>query len=71
MDVELLSDWNGILAKRFGVARTYRWMAGVPERSAFLLGPNGTVRGSWRYEDSEVPDFDELLAAAQASSSPR
>ena len=71
MNVELLSDWNGILAKRFGVARTYRWMAGVPERSAFLLGPDGTVRGSWRYEDSEVPDFDELLAAAQASSSSR
>jgi peroxiredoxin len=69
VDVELLSDWNGILAKRFGVARTYRWMAGVPERSAFLLGPDGTVRGSWRYEDSEVPDFDELLAAARASSS--
>jgi hypothetical protein len=25
------------------------------------------VLRSWRYEDSEVPDFDELLAAAQAS----
>jgi peroxiredoxin len=71
VDFELLSDWNGTLAKRFGVARTYRWMGDVPERSAFLLGPDGTVRGSWRYEDSEVPDFDELLAVARASSSPR
>jgi peroxiredoxin len=71
VNVELLSDWNGTLAKQFGVARTWRWLAGVPERSAFLLGQDGTVRASWRYEDSEVPDFDELLAAARASSSPR
>ena len=67
----LLSDWNGTLARRLAAARTYRWMDGVPERSAFLLDADGTVRGSWRYGDSEVPDFDELLAAARASSSPR
>lgn len=41
-------------------------MEGVPVRSAFLVGGDGTVLRSWRYEDSEVPDFDELLAAAQA-----
>jgi len=41
-------------------------MEGVPRRSAFLVGEDGTVLGSWRYEDSEVPDFDVLLAAAQA-----
>ena len=41
-------------------------MKSVPRRSAFLIGEGGTVLGSWRYEDSEVPDFDELLAAAQA-----
>ncbi len=65
LDVDLLSDWNGTVAKRFGASRVRRWMEGVPRRSAFLLGEDGTVRGSWRYEDSEVPDFDELLAAAQ------
>ncbi len=65
IDVPLLSDWNGTLAKRFGALRTRRWMEGVPSRSAFLLGEDGSVLGSWRYEDSEVPDFDELLAAAQ------
>jgi len=69
IDVALLSDWNGALATRLAASRTYRWMEGVPERSAFLLDPDGTVRASWRYADSEVPDFDELLAAARASSS--
>jgi peroxiredoxin len=42
-------------------------MEGVPRRSAFLVGEDGTVLRSWRYEDSEVPDFDELLAAVRAS----
>ncbi len=69
IETPLLSDWNGTLAKRFAAARTYRWMEGVPERSAFLVDEDGTVRESWRYTDSEVPDFDVLLAAAQASSS--
>jgi peroxiredoxin len=67
VDVPLLSDWNGALAKRFGAARVWRWMEGVPRRSAFLVGEDGTVLASWRYEDSEVPDFDELLAAVRES----
>ena len=66
-DVPLISDWNGALAKQFGAARVYRSMEGVPRRSAFLVGEDGTVLGSWRYADSEVPDFDELVAAVQAS----
>ncbi|HEX4930746.1 MAG TPA: redoxin domain-containing protein [Gaiellaceae bacterium] len=66
IDVRLLSDWNDALAKQFGASRVWRWIEGVPRRSAFLVGEDGTVLGSWRYEDSEVPDFDELLAAAQA-----
>jgi peroxiredoxin len=65
IDVPLLSDWNGALAKRFGASRVWRWMEGVPRRSAFLVGEDGTVLGLWRYEDSEVPDFDELLAAVR------
>ena len=66
VDVALLSDWNGTLAKRFEAARAWRRMESVPVRSAFLVGEDGTVRGSWRYEDSEVPDFDVPLAAARA-----
>ena len=65
----LLSDWNGALTAQLGVGRVWRGHEGVPERSAFLLGQDGTVRASWRYADSEVPDFGELLAAARASSS--
>ena len=69
IDTPLLSDWNGTLMKRYAASRTYRWMEGVPERSAFLLEPDGTVRASWRYADSEVPDFDVLLEAVRSSSS--
>jgi hypothetical protein len=38
----------------------------VSQRSAFIVEPDGTVRGAWRYDTAEVPDFDELLRAAQA-----
>lgn len=67
IELPLLSDWNGTLARRFGLARTWRGLEDVPERAAILLGEDGTVRGTWRYADSEVPDFDELLAAVPAS----
>lgn len=50
----------------FGVAHEYRRMNDVADRTAFLVGRGGTVRGSWRYDTGEVPDFDELLAAALA-----
>lgn len=62
----LISDWNGELVERFGVAQVRRGMTGVPVRSAILVGEDGTVLRSWRYEDSEVPDFDELVAAARS-----
>jgi peroxiredoxin len=41
-------------------------MHDVAERTAFLIDTGGTVRGAWAYEDAEVPDFDELISAAQA-----
>jgi peroxiredoxin len=61
----LLSDWNGEAAHGFGVTQNFRGMRGVAERSAFLIDASGTVRGAWRYDSTELPDFDELLAAAQ------
>src|SRR2546423_8435048 len=63
----LLSDWNGEAVRAFGVEHEFRGLHGVAERTAFLVDPDGTVRGAWRYEASEVPDPDELLAAAAPS----
>jgi peroxiredoxin len=66
LDIPLLSDWNAEATKGFGVAFEYNGMRDVSERSAFLIDKIGVVRGAWKYETSEVPDFDVLLAAAQA-----
>ena len=66
LNFPLLSDWNAEararLRRRARVPRLRgRGRAhGVPRR------PSGTVRGAWRYETAEVPDFDVLLAAAPA-----
>jgi len=62
----LLSDWNAEAVHGFGVAHEYRGLRDVAERTAFLVDRSGTVRGAWRYETAEVPDFDELLSAARA-----
>jgi hypothetical protein len=37
-------------------------MQEVAERTSFLIGADGTVRGSWRHDG--VPNFDPLLKAA-------
>ena len=66
LEVPLLSDWNADAVNAFGVGHEFRGMKDVAERSAFLADAGGTVRGAWRYESSQVPDFDELLRAAQA-----
>src|SRR5512138_1515419 len=66
LDFALLSDWNGEATRGFGVAHEFRRLHDVARRTAFLVDRDGTVRGSWRYGTSEVPDFDELLAAASA-----
>ena len=50
----------------FGVAHDFRGFKEVADRTAFLVDRDGTVRGAWRYEAAEVPDFDELLSAARA-----
>jgi peroxiredoxin len=71
LSVPLLSDWNAEATKGFGVAFDFRGLRDVSERSAFLLDAGGVVRGAWRYETSEIPDFDELLAAVLALSSSR
>jgi peroxiredoxin len=63
----LLSDWNGEATNALGIAIEFRGLLGVSGRSAFLVDEGGTVRGAWRYETGEIPDFDELLEAARGS----
>jgi glutaredoxin-dependent peroxiredoxin len=66
LSFSLLSDFNGDAIAAFGVGHEFRGLRDVAERTAFLVDRGGTVRGAWRYGTSEVPDFDELLAAARA-----
>jgi glutaredoxin-dependent peroxiredoxin len=67
-DIPLLSDWNGEAVEAYGAAHEYRGMRGVAERSAFLVGEDGIIRGVWRYDAGELPDFDELASAARSLS---
>ena len=66
LETPLLSDWNGDATKGFGIAFDYRGMQDVSARSAFLIDREGVIRGAWSYETAEIPDFDILIAAAQA-----
>jgi glutaredoxin-dependent peroxiredoxin len=66
LDFPLLSDWNAEATKGFGVDFEFRGLRDVSARSAFLVDRDGTIRGAWRYETSELPDFDELLVAVRA-----
>ena len=67
-EIPLLSDWNGEAMDAYGVGDDYRGMQGVAERSAFLVGGDGIIRGAWRYDAGELPDFDELVSAARSLS---
>jgi peroxiredoxin len=66
LNFPLLSDWNKEAMQAFGVEGEFRGHRGVALRTTFLVDQGGTVRGAWRYDTTEVPDFDELLRAAQA-----
>ena len=66
LNFPLLSDWNAEAVRAFGVAHSFRGFEDVAERTAFLIDRDGTVRGAWRYDTAALPDFDELLRAAQA-----
>ena len=66
LDFPLLSDWNAEATRGFDVSLDYRGMHDVSSRTAFLIDGSGVVRGAWQYGLSELPDVDELLAAAKA-----
>lgn len=66
LDFPLLSDWNADATHGFGVEYEHNGMRDVSARTAFLVDLDGVVRGAWAYEPSELPDVDELIAAARA-----
>jgi peroxiredoxin len=66
LDFPLLSDWNAEATRGFGVAFEHNGMRDVSRRTAFLIDGEGVVRGAWAYAIDELPDVDELLAAARA-----
>ena len=66
LNFPLVSDWNAEAISGFGLGREFRGYQDVAVRSAFLVDRDGTIRGAWRYDDSEVPDLDELLSASNA-----
>ena len=66
LNFPLLSDWNAEAVHGFGIAREFRGFRDVPVRSAFVVDRGGVMRGVSRYEDTEVPDLDQLLSAARA-----
>ena|SRR5437868_5672351 len=65
LDFPLLSDWNGEAIRAFGNAQTFRSFEDVAVRSAFVVDRDNVVRFARRYDNEEVPDFDELLEAAR------
>jgi glutaredoxin-dependent peroxiredoxin len=65
LDFPLLSDWNAEATHGFGVAVEHNGMRDVSRRSAFLLDAGGVVRGAWAFANDELPDLDELIAAAR------
>jgi peroxiredoxin len=62
----LLSDWNGEAVRAFGVAQELDGLLDTPVRSCFIVDSSAVVRFAKSYEDSQVPDVDQLLATARA-----
>ena len=68
LNLGLLSDWNAEAVRGFGIAHRHRDFEDVARRSAFLVDETGTIRAAFVYETGDLPDVDELLAAARALS---
>jgi peroxiredoxin len=62
----LISDWNREATRAFGIEHTFRGLEGVSRRCSYLVDADGTVRGSWLYDISELPDLDAVLGVARA-----
>ena len=65
IEIPLLSDWHGDAVRAFGIRHEHRGLRDVAARSAFLVDGERVVRGAWRYGTDDLPDLDELVAAAR------
>lgn len=65
LDVPLLSDWDAEAIRAFGIAHEFRGLSDVAERSCFLVDGDRIVRWTRLYASGEVPDVDEMVAAAR------
>ena len=65
VDVPLLSDWNGEVARAFGVAVELGGMRDVAARSCFLIEDGQTIREAWML-GRELPGIDAVIAVARA-----
>ncbi|MDQ3122092.1 MAG: redoxin domain-containing protein [Actinomycetota bacterium] len=63
VDVPLLSDWNGEVARAFGVAVELGGMHDVAARSCFLIEDGKAIRAAWML-GRELPDLDEVITTA-------
>jgi peroxiredoxin len=64
---ELLADFERKMVEAYGVRRDdVPGYSGMPMRSIFIVDPEGVIRWTWvRKQDQPLPDYDEVVAAAQ------
>jgi peroxiredoxin len=65
LDIALLSDWEAEAIRAFGIAHDFRGLTDIARRSCFLVDGDRTVRWTRLYAPGEVPDVDEMVAAAR------
>ena len=63
--VPLISDWNAEATRGFGVGCELQGMEDVSKRSIFLIDGT-TITAAWML-DRDMPDIDEIIAAAAAT----
>ena len=61
----LLSDFNGDAVRAFGITQEFRGFKDVARRSVFLIDETATVRAVRVYDNGELPDIHDLLAACR------
>jgi peroxiredoxin len=69
LEIPLLCDWEAEAIRAFDIAHEFRGLSDVAQRSCFLVDGDRTVRWTRLYAPGEVPDMDEMVAAARVHGS--